>query len=244
VGRRPAFARTIACVQYSIRRIEFDAWLLKRSAAEVVEHTVREVVVQDGGYTIDGAFRCRNLVGAGGTNCPVKKALFEPDRGELIVTQEVEFETPISNPNCVLWFPYGESWGYAWYVPKANGVNIGFGGRRSRLESWDRKRLWQDFLALLRREGCIHREPPEPKGYSYYVGKRRSQAKKHHAYLVGDAAGLATEDLAEGIGPAVESGLLAAREINGQAHYSTRKITRYSLPFLARLFRRAICATL
>jgi flavin-dependent dehydrogenase len=244
VGRRRPLARTVACVQYSIRRIEFDAWLLKRSGVEVVEHTVRDVVAENGGYTIDGAFHCKILVGAGGTNCPVKKALFKPDRGELIVTQEVEFETTVANQVCTLWFPYAEPWGYAWYVPKANGVNIGFGGRRSRLEKWDRRGMWIDFQALLMKEGCLKSEPPEPKGYSYYVGKRRRCAKSNQAYLIGDAAGLATEDMAEGIGPAVESGLLAAGDILGQKAYSTRAITRNSLPFLARLFRRVAAASL
>ena len=236
-GRGRKYARTVPAEQYSIRRVEFDAWLLTRSGVEVARHTVRGVAPDGDGYIIDGAYRCRFLVGAGGTNCPVKKALFEPDRGDLIVTQEVEYETPVRNPACVLWFPYAESWGYAWYVPKAGAVNIGFGGRRSRLEKWDRDRLWGDFLSLLRKEGCIAADPPEPKGYSYYVGRRRKQAKKGNAFLVGDAAGLATQDLAEGIGPAVESGLLAAREILGQGSYFPRIVTRYSLPFLARVLR-------
>ena len=236
-GRGRRYARTVPCVQYSIRRIEFDAWLLQRSGAEVALHTVHKVEPDGDGHVIDGAFRCRYLVGAGGTNCPVKKALFEADQGDLIVTQEVEYETPIRNPACVLWFPYAESCGYAWYVPKANAINIGFGGRRSRLEKWDRGRLWDEFLALLRKEGCIAEAPPEPKGYSYYVGRRRKNAKKGSAFLVGDAAGLATQDLAEGIGPAVESGLLTARDILGQGTYSPRNVTRYSMPFLARAFR-------
>ncbi|HVS35851.1 MAG TPA: FAD-dependent monooxygenase [Gemmataceae bacterium] len=236
-GRGRRRARTVSAEQYSIRRVEFDAWLLKRSGAEVVQHTVREVAADGDGYVLDGAFRCRFLVGAGGTNCPVKKALFEPDRGDLIITQEVEFETTVRNPACVLWFPYAESWGYAWYVPKAGAVNIGFGGRRSRLEKWDRGRLWDDFVGLLRKEGCLTEEPPEPKGYSYYVGRRRKRVRKGDAFLIGDAAGLATQDLAEGIGPAVESGLSAAREILGKGTYCSRFITRYSLPFLARQFR-------
>ncbi|MFL5244754.1 MAG: NAD(P)/FAD-dependent oxidoreductase [Gemmataceae bacterium] len=238
-GRTRRLARTVSCVQYSIRRIEFDAWLLKRSGAEVAEHTVREVVPDADGYTIDESFHCKYLVGAGGTNCPVKKALFEPDRGDLIVTQEIEYAAPVSDPACTLWFPYAEPWGYAWYVPKANAVNIGFGGRRSRLEKWNRSQLWKDFISLLTQQECIKESPPEPKGYSYYIGKRRKQAKKGTTYLIGDAAGLATMDLAEGIGPAVESGLLAARDILGLDQYSTRRITRYSLPLLARLFRRA-----
>lgn len=238
VGRGRRFAPTMASVQYSIRRIEFDAWLLKRSGVETILHTVHQIAPDGDGYVIDDAFRCRYLIGAGGTNCPVKKALFEPDQGELLVTQEVEFETPIRNPTCVLWFPFAEPWGYAWYVPKANAVNVGFGGRRSRLEKWDRPKLWDDFVALLQKEGCLTGSPPSPKGYSYYMGKRRKQAKKQTAYLVGDAAGLATVDLAEGIGPAVESGLLAARDVLGQAQYSLRSITRYSLPLLYRTFLR------
>jgi menaquinone-9 beta-reductase len=238
LGRRRRFARTVSSGQYSIRRIEFDAWLLKRSGAETALHTVHEVKSEGDGFIIDDAFRCRYLIGAGGTNCPVKKALFEPDRGDLIVTQEVEFETPVRNTTCVLWFPFSEPWGYAWYMPKANAVNIGFGGRRSRLEKWDRERLWDDLLALLRKEGCLTESPPQPKGYSYYMGRRRKEAKKGTAYLVGDAAGLATVDLAEGIGPAVESGLLAARDVCGKGSYSLRSISSYSLPFMDRVFLR------
>jgi menaquinone-9 beta-reductase len=238
LGRGRRFTRTSSSVQYSIRRIEFDAWLLKRSGAETALHTVREIRPDGDGYVIDDAFRCRNLIGAGGTNCPVKKALFEPDRGDLIVTQEIEFETPVRNSTCVLWFPFAEPWGYAWYVPKANAVNVGFGGRRSRLEKWDRERLWDDLVALLKKEGCLTESPPQPKGYSYYMGRRRKDAKKGTAYLVGDAAGLATVDLAEGIGPAVESGLLAARDVCGKASYSLRSISSYSLPFIDRAFLR------
>ena len=33
----------VPCVQHSIRRFEFDAWLLERSGAEVVQHSVKEI---------------------------------------------------------------------------------------------------------------------------------------------------------------------------------------------------------
>jgi menaquinone-9 beta-reductase len=240
VGRRHAYARTVSTEQYSIRRIEFDAWLLARSGAEVVQHTVREVAAEGGGYVIDGRFRCAHLVGAGGTNCPVKKALFGDGEGDLIVTQEKEYETTVRNPRCTLWMPYAGAFGYGWYVPKAGAVNVGFGGLRSQLMDWDRKRLWTDFVTLLRKEGCIDDEPPEPTGYSYTIGRRREQVKVGRAVIVGDAAGLATLDLAEGIGPAVESGILAARDVLGGATYSTRSIPRYSLPFVARLLRNVV----
>ena len=66
----------VACVQHSIRRFEFDAWLLERSGAEVVQHNVRRIVSDGEGYLIDDAFRCRYLIGAGGTRCPVYRELF------------------------------------------------------------------------------------------------------------------------------------------------------------------------
>jgi len=239
-GRRHRYSRRVNSSQFSIRRIEFDAWLLQRCGVPVAEHTVREIVRTVDGFEIDGKYRCRHLIGAAGTNCAVKKAFFPPDNGELIVAQEVEYETqPLSN-ECVLWFPYAGAFGYAWYVPKANAVNIGFGGFRSDNENWNKEELWSTFVGMLQRTGCIEGQPPPPKGYSYYIGSRQKQVKDGRAYIVGDAAGLATVDLAEGIGPAVESGQLAARDILGQAEYSTRAITRCSLPLAYRTFRRAV----
>ena len=94
--------------------------------------------------------------------------------------------------------------------------------------------MWDDLVALLKKEGCLTESPPQPKGYSYYMGRRRKEAKKGTAYLVGDAAGLATVEFAEGIAPAVESGLLAARDVCGKGTYSLRSISSYSLPFMDR----------
>ncbi len=236
-GRSHRLSKTISSDQYSIRRVEFDHWLLQRSGAEVVEHTVHEIEQQNGAFIIDGKFRCRHLVGAGGTNCPVKKTFFDADRGKLVVAQEVEYETKPLSALCTLWFPYAGSFGYAWYVPKADAVNVGFGGLRSQLENWDRRGLWREFVDLLKTEGCISDEPPEPKGYSYYLGHRQKQVHHDNVYIVGDAAGLATVDLAEGIGPAVESGILAARAILAGGSYSTQSITKHSLSAASRFFR-------
>ena len=55
----------VPCVQHSIRRFEFDAWLLERSRAPVEQHNVRHIRAENGGYIVDEAFRCRYLIGAG-----------------------------------------------------------------------------------------------------------------------------------------------------------------------------------
>ena len=66
----------ISCLQHSVRRFEFDAWLLGRSGAEVAQHTVRQISADGDCFVIDGAFRCCYLIGAGGTSCPVRRSLF------------------------------------------------------------------------------------------------------------------------------------------------------------------------
>lgn len=238
-GRSRRWALTVRAEQYSVRRIEFDAWLLARSKAEVVAHAVRRVRRESGAFVLDGEFRCRHLVGAGGTACPVRRALFPERNGRLVVTREVEF-AGAGRPECTLWFPFAGPSGYAWYVPKAGAVNIGFGGLAGQVPNCGFGALWRQFAALIRAEGCIEGRLPEPKGHPYYLGDRRGQLAREGAYLVGDAAGLATWDLAEGIGPAVESGILGARDLLGLDTYSAARITRHSLPWPARLMRKLL----
>ncbi len=52
--------------------------------------------------------------------------------------------------------------------------------------------------------------------------------KQERCFLIGDPAGLASVDLSEGIGPAVESALMAAGEILGEADYRKEAITQFS----------------
>lgn len=223
---------TIPTKQYSVRRIEFDNWLLRRCGAEVVRHSVRSIVRDGGRYVIDGAFRCEYLVGAGGTSCPVRRAFFEEDRGRLIVTQEIEYETTVRDALCTLFYPFAGFAGYGWCVPKADGVNIGYGGVASQFRR-NVKSYWGTFVRALIERGLIGAEPPEPSSHPYRIGDRRKAVRCANAFIAGDAAGLATLDMGEGIGPAVESGLLAAREILGLDRYSIDRIAQYTLDGLA-----------
>jgi flavin-dependent dehydrogenase len=238
LGRGQRLAVTVGSRQFSIRRGQFDAWLLERAGVQVVEHTVRRIRREKDTYVLDDAFRCRYLVGAGGTSCPVRRILFPGRSGRLVITREVEYAAEPSRPLCTLWFPVAGRHGYGWYVPKADAVNVGFGGLYAELAGQSLTGLWERFVGLLQKEGCLEAAPPEPKGHPYFLGDRRRQLKRENAYLLGDAAALATEDLAEGIGPAVESGILAARDILGRDSYSADRITRHSLGPLARLLRR------
>ena len=84
---------------------------------------------------------------------------------------------------------------------------------------------------MLRRRGLIADALElSPQGYSYYLRDRIDINRIGNAFLIGDAAGLATRDMAEGIGPAVRSGILAANAIAGGADYDPDAVPAYSLP--------------
>ncbi|MDP9011787.1 MAG: FAD-dependent monooxygenase [Pseudomonadota bacterium] len=225
----------VPCVQHSIRRVEFDAWLLERSGAEVVHHGVRDIV-RDGEYfLIDGEFRCRYLIGAGGTSCPVRRTLFDAvlprARALQTVTLELEFPYEWRDPDCHLWFFDHGLPGYSWYVPKAHGwLNVGVGAMAVRLKQRGEnvRQHWQNLASKLLRQFGIPM-PDDPTGYSYYVRGPLEPARLGNAFITGDAAGLATRDLCEGIGPAIRSGQRAAQSLLSGAPYRLDGVTGASL---------------
>ena len=213
---------SLVTTQYSVRRVEFDHWLLARSCAEVAMHTVRQVKRVPDGFEIDGKYHCRNLIGAGGTGCPVYRELLRDDypRDKTLQAVALELEYPYAwqDPDCHLWFASNGLPGYAWYVPKANGyLNIGVGGMAQQLNDKNDTihRHWELLIKRLIGQGLIDTPPGSPRGYSYYLRGKEDMTCTGNLHLIGDARGLATRDLCEGIGPAVRSGLLAAQAIAG-----------------------------
>ncbi|RKT45946.1 FAD-dependent oxidoreductase [Thiocapsa rosea] len=237
---------TMRSPQHSIRRIEFDDWLLKRSGAEVVTHQVKRIEHTAHGYRIDDRFECDALVGAGGTACPVYRSLFREinPRARWLQVAALEQELPYTwkDPDCHLWFFEKGLPGYSWYVPKQDGyLNLGVGAMSQQLQDKNASihRHWEHLVASLRRRRLVDDSVKlEPQGYSYYLRDGVQSIRRENAYLVGDAAGLATRDLAEGIGPAVRSGIIAADAIADDGDYSLDSVSRYSLS--AGLPRRAL----
>jgi len=226
-----------ATTQHSIRRYEFDNWLLQRSGAEVIQHTVKTIELQGDDYVVDGAYRGRYLVGAGGSRCPVFRSLFRERFPRVAALQtavlEQEFEYAWQDGDCHLWFFFRGLPGYAWYVPKENGwLNIGIGAMSAKLarHNDDIRTYWQRFVTMLADTGMVLDRTLDPKGYSYYLRSRSDIPRVGNAFVVGDAAGMATRDMCEGIGPAVQSGLHAADAIAGVRDYSLQDVSRYSLP--------------
>jgi flavin-dependent dehydrogenase len=234
-------AFTLRGSQYAVRRIEFDQWLLSRSGAECLQHEVRDIQPYGKGFLIDGQFSVDYIVGAGGTACPVYRHFFKdkhPRTGSQIVALEEEFRAEWKDPTCRLWFFRDNLPGYAWYVPKQGGyLNIGLGGNAAVIKQRGEsiRKHWEAFVSFLQEKGLVSKREFHPLAYTYYLRGPESFSRLGNLFLVGDSVGLSTLDMGEGIGPAVQSGLLAARSILSGEEYSLDEIKRFS--FLPRALR-------
>ena len=223
--------------QYAIRRYEFDSWMIARAKVPVHTHKVETITRKKGGYIIDETYSCRYLIGAGGTHCPVRRTFFSrhhPRSGQtLVAAVEAEYSWDGPDRRCHIWFFHHRLPGYAWYLPKAGGyLNIGIGGKLARLRKQGRTIMdhWRRFIETLYRQGLIRSMPPAPRGHTYYLRQPESGVRIGNALVIGDAAGLSTLDMGEGIFAAITSGIGAARAISNHTPLSFDRMPRFSLP--------------
>lgn len=225
----------IPTCQYSIRRMSFDQWLVQQSGVPVYQCDVNRIDRQGDDYVINETWQCHWLVGAGGAGCPVYRRLFREIRPRDYDQQIVSLESELAGggrvADCHLWFFVEGLPGYGWYVPKADGgVAIGLGARSAALrrKRMDIREKWQRFVKMLVSQSYIKSAPSPPSATCYFL-RHKGTARVDNAFVIGDAAGLATRDMGEGIGPAIESGLLAADAIAKGGRLSFRSIPRFSL---------------
>ncbi len=222
-------------VSYGVRRCEFDHYLVARSGARVVEHcTVNRMERRGDTWIVDDSYRSKLVVGAGGHFCPVARFLGARVGEEPIVAaQEVEFRLdPAQAGQCAVRADVPELFfcrdmkGYGWCFRKSGFVNVGLG-------RMDRQKVSghvREFVGFLRDSGRIPRDStPALPGHAYLLGAYSPRRRLHDGVmLVGDAAGLAYPQSGEGIRPAIESGLLAARVIlEAAGDYSTPRLRNY-----------------
>ena len=237
--------------QYSVRRVEFDDFLLRRSGAAVIQHEVREIARDGDGFLIDGKFHGQYVVGAGGTRCPVQRHFFRTqsphDKTLQVAATELEFPFPWRDPRCHLWFFDHGLPGYAWYVPKAGGwLNLGVGALAEPLRQREQSlhEHWDRLVTRLRGLAMLDDRPLTPAGYSYFLRERSGPWQNGNAGLVGDAAGMATRDLGEGIGPAIRSGIAVAQGILSGTPATLDDISPLSADELLHGAGRAACRAL
>lgn len=230
-------------VSYGIRRFEFDEYLVRRSGARVVEkQPFRTIEKTEDGWIVNGQIRARVLIGAGGHFCPVARHL-NPELGSevIVAAQETEFEmTPAQRDACAVSGEVPELYfcrdlrGYGWCFRKGDFLNIGLG----RLDSHRLSDHVAEFVSFLRRAKRIAFDlPRKPLGHAYLLyGKTQRNFVGDGVLLIGDAAGLAYSQSGEGIRPAIESGLLAAKTlIEAKGDYSRSRLEEYRVLLAKRL---------
>jgi len=202
-------------VSWGVLRADFDHFLLRRCGArlrlaERLEHLER---VGDR-WVANGELSAPMIVGAGGHTCPVAWHLGARG-GIAVAARETEF--PLGGRSCHVDGEIPELWftpdlrGYGWYLRKGEHLNAGLG-----LEAGRDLNIQVSMFRIMAQRALMENLPDVRswEGHSYRLwGRGPAELVRDGALLVGDAAGLAYPQSGEGIRPAVESGLLAARTI-------------------------------
>lgn len=222
-------------VSYGIRRCEFDEYLLRRSGAQICEGIAIKTLERSGdGWAINGTMKTRLLVGAGGHFCPVARMAGNHEPEAPVIAQEVEFKMePAQAAACAIRAEIPELYfchdlqGYGWCFRKGDFLNIGLG----RLDQHALPEHVSQFVQFLHTAGKLGFDPPQRMaGHAYLLfGHSQRKVVDDAAMLIGDSAGLAYVQSGEGIRPAVESGLMAAKVIkSADGNYQSARLQEYS----------------
>ncbi len=210
-------------VSFGIRRCEFDHYLLQRSHADVRAGEPLVSLRRDESgarWIANDTIAAPIVIGAGGHFCPVARQLGGASRGSepVVAAQEIEVVlTPDQAAACAIAADTPELFltqdlkGYGWCFRKERVLNVGLG----RQDRHDLSRHVRDFGAWLIAAGKLPRDLAwRWKGHAYLIhGTSGRRLIDDGMLLIGDAAGFAYPRSGEGIRPAIESGLLAARTI-------------------------------
>ncbi len=224
-------------VSWGVLRAEFDHFLLRRSGARVRLGEPLEHLERAGSrWLANGAIAAPTIVGAGGHVCPVARHL-GAGGGVAVVAREAELPlngqaSPVDAAVPELWFT-PDLRGYGWLLQKGDHLNVGLG-----LEAGhDLNNQVLNFCSYINTN--LQAKLPERslwKGCHYRLwGRGPAQLAWNGALLVGDAAGLAYPQSGEGIRPAVESGILAARTIlAADGDYRAERLKSYEAALRSR----------
>jgi flavin-dependent dehydrogenase len=218
IGGRSVEARYGHVVSYGVRRCEFDYFLVRRAQVPVLDGTPLTSLRREGQFWIaNDNIRATTVVGAGGHFCPVARHINPPTRNGIVVAREGEIPLDDTDRCTVpaqvpaLFFSRDLD-GYGWVVRKGDYLNVGIGRRTSR----DFDVHVREFTALLHASRLAPARAVDWRrwrGHAYLLRDFVRRTGTDGLLLVGDSAGLAYAESGEGIGPAVRSGLLAARMI-------------------------------
>jgi flavin-dependent dehydrogenase len=221
-------------VSYGIRRREFDHCLIERSGARRIEgRALTSLTRSSGAWIANDEFRTNIVIGAGGHFCPVAKLTSpKPGRETVVVAQEAEFlMNERQRDGCRVEADTPELYfcsdlkGYGWCFRKQGYLNVGLG----RVDPHRLHDHVASFVSFLKSAGRISPDTPPLAGHAYLLyGRSPRNLVDDGLLLIGDAAGIAYAQSGEGILPAVQSGLIAARTIlDAQGDYRRERLSSY-----------------
>ena len=243
VGRIGGPSRVVSygrTVSFGIQRRQFDDYLLRRADVRLqLGQAVRSLVRLRA--RLGGQRGIPSAAASGGGRTFLSRrpaacsaAAGRDGRDPVVVGEEFEIElSPSQQARCAVDPLVPEIYfcddllGYGWCLRKGPLLNVGLG--REDRRGW--RGHVEQFFDFLRREGRIAGElSGKFHGHAYQLYDHSTRPLAADGVLwIGDAAGMARPQSGEGIGPAIESGRLAAEVIlaaQGDYAYARWRPTR------------------
>lgn len=201
-------------------RSEFDHFCLRKTisngATFETSNRIEDITEDDENVIIttkDRSFKCKFLIGADGANSVVRRTtgLFPNAMDGLAIEAKVPYSEISHVPDMEFDFA-AIYFGYGWLFPKGDHVNVGL---YSNTLSADLTK--QSVYQYAKDKLGVNSEVLEGEiGHKVGLGGWKYNPGNSRIFLVGDAAGLVTAILGEGIYHAVRSGQIAASAISSE----------------------------
>ena len=213
---------------WMVNRSDFDYHIIQQAQALGAQvqtgTTVTSIKFKGDRWTVNtdrGTFQAKYLIGADGAKGPMAKWLGFGDR---IVRTGMVMEVPNQDIAPTAQFDFGIiKNGFIWSLPKANGYSIGTGTFRGKDNEDLQAALLQysKLKALNTSQATFHSHP-------MCLWTEDQQLHTRNALLAGEAAGLSDPFTAEGIRPALFSGMKAAIAIDDTLSGNSTALANYT----------------